>query len=149
LFFQFFQQNLILENNRENWGYRRNQTSTNLRGQKNTDIQSLSLCKKKPFKLYTIRNTNREGTEGAERICSPVEGGTVLTGQTPWSFQGLDHQPKSTCEGIHGSGCICGRGWPCWTSVGGEALGPEVIGCPSVEEYQGRKGGGVGGGAPS
>jgi hypothetical protein len=29
--------------------------------------------------------------------------------------------------GTHGSGCICSRGWPCWTSVGGEALGPEGI----------------------
>jgi hypothetical protein len=33
--------------------------------------------------------------------------------------------------------CICGRGWPCWTSVGGEALGPEGVQCPSVGECQG------------
>ena len=24
--------------------------------------------------------------------------------------------------GIHGSSCICSRGWPSWSSVGGEAL---------------------------
>jgi hypothetical protein len=29
--------------------------------------------------------------------------------------------PKNT----HGSSCICGRGWPCLASKGGEALGPE------------------------
>jgi hypothetical protein len=38
----------------------------------------------------------REGTEGAESVCNPVEGITVSTGQTPLSFRGLDYQPKST-----------------------------------------------------
>jgi hypothetical protein len=27
----------------------------------------------------------------------------------------------------HDAGHICGREWPCWTSVGGEALGPEGV----------------------
>ena len=38
-----------------------------------------------------------ECTEGAEGVCSPFKGATVSTGQTPWSSQGLDHRPKSTC----------------------------------------------------
>ena len=53
----------------------------------------------------------------------------------PRSSWGLDHQPKNT----HGPGHLCGREWPCWTSVGGEALGPEGVQCPSVGEYQGGK----------
>ena len=35
-----------------------------------------------------------EGTEGAEGVCSPMEGATVSTGQTPWSSWGLDYQPN-------------------------------------------------------
>jgi hypothetical protein len=34
-----------------------------------------------------------ERTEGAEGICSPMEGAIVSTGQTPRSTWGLDHQP--------------------------------------------------------
>ena len=30
----------------------------------------------------------------------------------------------------------CSRGWPCWTSMGGEALGPEKVLCPSVDKCQ-------------
>ena len=45
----------------------------------------------------------------------------------------LDHQPKNT----HGAGHICDRGWPCWSSVGREALGSEGVRCPSVGECQG------------
>jgi hypothetical protein len=37
-----------------------------------------------------------EKTEGAERVCSPVGGVTVSTGQTLQSSQGLDNQPKNT-----------------------------------------------------
>ena len=71
-----------------------------------------------------------EGTEGAEWVCSFMEETTVSTGQTPRNSQGLDHQPKNT----HGH--ICGRGCPCSTSVGGEALGPKGIQCPSIGEGQ-------------
>jgi hypothetical protein len=60
----------------------------------------------------------------------------VSIGQTPWSFQELAHQPKNTHGTTHGTGHICGRGWLCWTSVGGEALGPEGVLCPSVGECQ-------------
>ena len=85
-----------------------------------------------------------EGIEGAEGVCSHMEGATVSIGQDPWSSQALDNQPKSTHGGTHGTVHVCGRGWPCWTSVRGEALGPENIGCPSVGECQGGKTG-VGG----
>jgi hypothetical protein len=53
-----------------------------------------------------------EGTEGAEGVCSPMEGSTASTGQTLQSSQGLNHHPKNTHGGTHGAGCICGRRWP-------------------------------------
>lgn len=68
-----------------------------------------------------------EGTEGAEEVCSPMEGATVSTGQTPQSSQGLNHQLKNTHGATHGTGHLCGRRWPCWTSVGGETLEPEGV----------------------
>jgi hypothetical protein len=45
------------------------------------------------------------------------------TASTSQSSQELDHQLKSTRGGTHGSGSICGRVWPCWTSVRGAVLG--------------------------
>jgi hypothetical protein len=39
------------------------------------------------------------------------------------------------------SSCIGSRGWPCWTSMGKEALGPEKARCPSVGECQDREAG--------
>jgi hypothetical protein len=39
----------------------------------------------------------------------------------------------------HMEAVFCGRGWPCWISVGGEALRPEGIGNPNVGECQGGK----------
>jgi hypothetical protein len=84
-----------------------------------------------------------EWTEGAEGGCNRVN----------WperqSSQGLAWQPKSAHGGTHGSSLICGREWPCWTSVGGAALGPEGVRCPSVGKFPGWKmgvGGWVGGG---
>jgi hypothetical protein len=44
-----------------------------------------------------------------------------------------------TKEGTHGSSCICSREWPCWTSVGGMALGLGKSRCPSVGKCQGGK----------
>ena len=41
----------------------------------------------------------------------------------PQSSQGLNYQLKSTYGETHSSNLICNRGWPCLTSVGGEALG--------------------------
>jgi hypothetical protein len=63
----------------------------------------------------------------------------VSTGQTLQSSQRLDHQPKNPYGGTHGTSYICGRGWPCWPTVGGEALEPEDVQCPNVGEVQGRK----------
>jgi hypothetical protein len=76
---------------------------------------------------------------GAEGVCIPLKGTSVSTGQTPRCSWGLDHQLKSTHGTTHGSGCICGRRCPCWTSVGGEALGPESAWCPRVGECHSRK----------
>jgi hypothetical protein len=61
-----------------------------------------------------------------------MEGATVSTGQTSQSSKGLDHQPKSTHRGTHGSSHKCSIGWPCRASVGEEALGPVKVECPSV-----------------
>jgi hypothetical protein len=78
----------------------------------------------------------REGTEGAEGVRSPIWRSTASTGQNPWSSWGLDCQPKSTHGRTHSSGRICGRGWPCWASVGRAALEPERVQSPSVGECQ-------------
>ena len=51
----------------------------------------------------------------------------------PWKEQQCQQArfPRTPTEGTHGlthgAGHICGRGWPCWTSVGGEALEPEGV----------------------
>jgi hypothetical protein len=68
-----------------------------------------------------------EGTKGAEGACSPMEGATESTGQTPQSSWGLDHQAKNAHGVTNGAGHIPGRGWPCWTSMGREALGPKGV----------------------
>lgn len=54
----------------------------------------------------------------------------------PQSSQELNHQPKYTHGGTHGSSCVCSRGWPCRASTGGEALGPVKAQCQSVGECQ-------------
>jgi hypothetical protein len=41
--------------------------------------------------------------------------------------------------GTLGSSCICSRGWPFWTLMGGEAFGPLKAQCPSVRECQDRE----------
>jgi hypothetical protein len=56
----------------------------------------------------------------------------------PRSLQGLDHQ-RIHKEGPMVLVAICGKGTPCWASVGGEALGPEGVQCSSVGECQGEK----------
>jgi hypothetical protein len=60
------------------------------------------------------------------------------------SSQGLNHQPKSTCDGTNGTSCICSKGWPSWSSMGGEALGPVKALCPSIGECLGQEAGVVG-----
>jgi hypothetical protein len=64
-----------------------------------------------------------------------------MTNQYPQSSQGLNHQPKSTHGVTHGFSCICSRGWPSQTSMGGEALGPEKARCPNVGECQDKEAG--------
>jgi hypothetical protein len=71
-----------------------------------------------------------KGMKGLRGFCSPV-------GQIPWSSKGLDHLPKNIHGGIYGSGHICGRGWPCWTLIGGVPLGPVGVQCLIVGEFQG------------
>ena len=60
----------------------------------------------------------------------------ISTNQNPQSSQGLNHQPRSTHGGTHGSSCICSRGWPCGTSMGGEDLDLVKVGCPNIGEYK-------------
>jgi hypothetical protein len=62
----------------------------------------------------------------------------------PPELQELNHQPKSTHDATHGSSCICSRGWPSHSSMGGEALGPVKVLFPIVGEFQGQEAG-VGG----
>ena len=68
-----------------------------------------------------------KGLKELRGFAVPWGGATVSTGQITLSSQGLDHQPKTKYGGTHGSVCICGKGWPCWMSVGGAALGPEGV----------------------
>jgi hypothetical protein len=74
----------------------------------------------------------RERTQGVEGVYSPIGG----TNQYPQSSQGLNYQPKS---GTHGSSCICSRGWPCRSSMGGEAFGPVKVLCTSIGECLGQE----------
>jgi hypothetical protein len=53
--------------------------------------------------------------------------------------QGLNHQPRSTHIGAHGSSYLCSRGWTCRASMVGEALDPVNAWCPSVGEFEERK----------
>jgi hypothetical protein len=62
----------------------------------------------------------REKTEVVEVVCNHIERTTISTNQTPQSSQGLSHQPRT----IHGSRCICIRGWSFNASMGGKVLGP-------------------------
>jgi hypothetical protein len=73
--------------------------------------------------------------------CSPIGGTTIWTNQYHQSSQGVNHQPKSTHGGTHGSSHICSRRWACWISVEGNALGPEKDQCPSVGECRDREAG--------
>jgi hypothetical protein len=82
----------------------------------------------------------RERTEGAVGDCRTIRRTTIST-ILPLRSQGLNHQPTSTHGATHGSSCICSRGWPSWSSMGGEVLGPVKAPCPSVGECQGREAG--------
>jgi hypothetical protein len=83
----------------------------------------------------------RERTEGVEGVCNSIGRTAITTNQIPQSSQGLSYQPKSTYGGTHGSSCICSRGCPCQTTMGGDAFNPVNAQCPSVGECQGEKAG--------
>jgi hypothetical protein len=69
----------------------------------------------------------RGRTEGAEGDCNPIGRATISTNWTLQSSQGLNHQPKSTHGGTHGSNYICNKGLPDMASRGGKALGPVEV----------------------
>jgi hypothetical protein len=80
--------------------------------------------------------------EGAREISRELKGT-----EAPWkehqyeltqSSLELYYQSKKTHGGTCGSSYICSRGWPSWSSMGGEALGPVKVLCPSIGEYQGK-----------
>lgn len=68
-----------------------------------------------------------------------MEGNNSVNQPDTCSSQRLDHEPKSTHGGTHGSYCVCGSGWPCCISVGEAALGLVGVQGPNVGECQGRK----------
>ena len=78
----------------------------------------------------------RKRTEVAEGVCNPTGRTTLSTSQ---SSQGLNHQPRGTHRGIHGSSCICSRRWPCGASMGEEVLGPVKARCPSFGDCEGKE----------
>ena len=67
----------------------------------------------------------------------PGWGTTIWTNHYPQSSLGLNHQSKKTHGGAHGSPCICRIGWPCRSSLGGEALSPVKVLCPNIGECHG------------
>jgi hypothetical protein len=89
-----------------------------------------TFCEFKIFLKLFMKNVMvavGKGTERAKAVCSHIGEAMVSTGQTPQNSWQLDHQPKNTHRGTHGSSHICGREWLCWASVRGAALGPESI----------------------
>jgi hypothetical protein len=84
--------------------------------------------------LWVPNGGVREGTEGAECVCNSIGRTTVSTNQTS---QGLNHKPRSTHGGTHGSSHPCSRGWPCQALMGKEAFGPVKARCPIVEKCEG------------
>ena len=109
-------------------------------------IQMLMLAAKHQTEQGDLNWGVRERAGGAERVCNPIGKTTVSTYQTPQSSQGLNHQPKNTNGGTHGSSCPCSRGWPYLASMREKALGPVKAWFPVVGEW-GRSGF-VFGGAP-
>jgi hypothetical protein len=65
-----------------------------------------------------------------------------MTNQYPQSSLELNHQSKKAHGGTCGSSCICSRGWPNWSSMGVEALGPVEVLCPSIGNARTRNGSG-------
>ena len=91
--------------------------------------------------MWSPNGEVRERTESTEGVYSPIGRIKISTNQKPQSYQELNHQPKNTHGETHGSSCIYSRGWPCWTSMGGEALGPVKAQCLNIGECQAGKAG--------
>jgi hypothetical protein len=72
----------------------------------------------------------RESIQGAEGVWSSIGGISILTNQYPQSSLELNHQSKKTHGGMCNSRCMCHRGWPISSSMGGEALGPVKVFAP-------------------
>jgi hypothetical protein len=85
-----------------------------------------------------------KGPKELKGFTAPQEEHQYELTSTPQSSQGLNHKPKSTHGGTHGSSYICSRRWPSQSLMGGEALVPVKALCPSVGECQGQEAG-VGG----
>jgi hypothetical protein len=73
------------------------------------------------------------------RHLQPIGQTTISTNQTCQSSQRLNHQPKSTHGGIHGSSHTCSRGCLYQASMGGESLGLVKVWFFCVEEREGRE----------
>ena len=67
------------------------------------------------------------------RSLQPHRRSNNMNQPVPQSSQGLNHQPKSTQGGTQGFSRICSRGWPCGTSMRGEALGLVKARCPQCK----------------
>jgi hypothetical protein len=91
--------------------------------------------------VRSIQNSLYERTQGVEGVCSSLGGTTIRTNQYPQSSQGLNHQPKNTHGGTHGSSCMCSRACSSRLSMGGVALGPVKALCPSIGKCQGQEAG--------
>jgi hypothetical protein len=78
----------------------------------------------------------KKGLKELKGFAAPQKEQQYQPTRRPQSRQGLNHQPKSTHGGTHGSSHICSRGWPCWRSMGGEDIGPTKAWCPSSGECQ-------------
>jgi hypothetical protein len=76
----------------------------------------------------------RGRTEGVEGVCNLMGRTVISTNQTQIS-QGINHQPKSTHGGTHGSSCIYSREGPYLLSMGGKAFGSGEAGCLNLGEY--------------
>ena len=69
---------------------------------------------------------------GAEGDCIQIGRTTILINWNLQISQGLNHQPKITHKGTHGSSSRCSSGLLCLASMGGEAVGPVEARCPSI-----------------
>jgi hypothetical protein len=101
--------------------------------------QSIGSPKKELEKVpRSWRHLHLEYPEWYSR-CSPIGGTTIWTNQYPQSSMELNHWPNKTHGGTHGSSYKCNRGWPSWSSMGGEALASVKVICPNIGNARARK----------